>query len=177
VVTLTVPPLRERQEDIPPLVESYIDYLRPRVGREIYGITQEAMDALCRYSWPGNVRELINVIERAMLLCNGEEITLCDLPVAIAGSAQPAASPGGLPAVSQGQHDVPPEWLDKTLVEVRGAIVHDVERSYLAAMLRQTGGRVGETAARAGIEPRSLYEKMRRYGLRKEDFRPRRSGS
>ena len=173
VVNLTVPQLRERTEDIPPLVESYIDYLQPRIGREVYGIARDAMEALCGYSWPGNVRELINVVERAMLLSNAEEITRADLPAAIAGKLSTRDSDNAAPALPSGEHDVPAEWLDKTLVELRGSIVRQVERSYLAAVLRQTAGRVGETAERAGIEPRSLYDKMKRYGLRKEDFRPR----
>jgi len=174
VVALTVPPLRERVEDIPQLVDSYIDYLRPRVGREVYAIGEKAMEALCRYAWPGNVRELINVVERALLLCRADEIGLDDLPTTVTRAV--LSEPGGKPlALPRGEKEVPPEWLDKTLVEVRGAIVEQVERSYLAAVLRQTGGRIGEAAERAGIEPRSLYEKMKRYELKKEDFR-RRSG-
>jgi DNA-binding NtrC family response regulator len=175
VVSLTVPPLRERVEDIPALVASYIDYLGARIGREVYGITQSAMAALCAYDWPGNVRELINVVERAMLLCDGDEITREDLPAGIADAAGRESSLGALIGTSQSGWEVPAEWLEKTLVEVRGAIVADVERNYIAAMLRQTGGRVGETAEQAGIEARSLYDKMKRYGLRKEDFRPPRS--
>ena len=175
VVSLTVPPLRERVEDIPPLVESYIDYLGPRIGREVYAISQPAMDALRAYAWPGNVRELINVIERAMLLCNGEEITLEDLPATIAGTGAAFTSPRPSAAVPPSEEDVPAKWLEKTLPEVRAAVVQDLERRYLAALLRETGGRVGEAAGKAGIEPRSLYEKMKRYGLSKEDFRLRKS--
>jgi DNA-binding NtrC family response regulator len=168
VVSLTIPPLRERREDIPELVLNYIHYLRPRVGREVTGISADAMEALCRYSWPGNVRELINVIERAMLLCDGEEITPDDLPAAISGylGARGAAS------LLDAAGDVPPEWLDEPLSEVRRTVVDQIERAYLAALLRDTGGRVGETAARAGIQPRSLYDKMKQHGLRKEDFKP-----
>lgn len=176
VVSLTVPPLRERVEDIPALIESYIDYLGPRIGREIYGITQPAVDALCGYRWPGNVRELINVIERALLLCDGEEIVPEDLPAMISGAPVGSALAAVPQPVPRTAEEVPAEWMDKTLVEIRGAIVRDVERNYIAAMLRQTGGRIGETAQRAGIEPRSLYEKMKRYGLRKEDFRPPKAG-
>jgi DNA-binding NtrC family response regulator len=168
VVSLTIPPLRERREDIPELVESYIDYLRPRVGREVTGITGEALEALRRYTWPGNVRELVNVVERAILLCEDDQITLDDLPAAISGCL---ASPGT--PLAPGVGTVPKPWLSKPLSEVRAWAVESVERAYLAALLRETGGRVGETARRAGIQPRSLYDKMRRHGLRKEDFKPR----
>jgi DNA-binding NtrC family response regulator len=169
VVTLTVPPLRERREDIPELVESYIQHLRPRVGREVFGITDRALDALCQYSWPGNVRELINVIERAMLLCDGDEITRDDLPGAISGRRLiPSSSDTQVP---WGNHPIPTEWLQRPLSEVRQAAVDGVERAYLTELLRETEGRVGETAKRAGIQPRSLYDKMQQHGLRKEDFR------
>jgi DNA-binding NtrC family response regulator len=173
VVSLTIPPLRERQEDIAELVESYLDYLRSRVGREVNAISDEALEALCRYSWPGNVRELINVIERAMLLCADDEITLRDLPEAISGRASAASGWNGV--VGGGTGAVPREWLEKPLAAVRQAVVEGAERAYLAALLRETGGRVGETARRAGIRARSLYDKMQHLGLRKEDFKPKRN--
>jgi len=173
VVSLTVPPLRQRVEDIPALVESYIDYLRPRVGCEVYDISPDALEALCEYSWPGNVRELINVLERAILLCAGEEITPDDLPSSISGALGDGERAGGSLYVPTRPDDVSAEWLGRPLREIRREVVEDLERSYLAAMLHQTAGRVGETARRAGMEPRSLYDKMKRYQLRKEDFRPK----
>jgi len=169
VVSLTVPPLRERVEDIPTLAQSYVEYHRPRVGRVVQGISDEAMASLRRYGWPGNVRELINVVERAMLLCRGDTITLADLPATIAGCGTQGRP---VPAIPREADDVPAEWLDRPLKELRGAIVVDLERAYLSAMLRATGGRVGEAARRAGIDPRSLYEKMAQYGLAKRDFKP-----
>ena len=174
VVTLTIPPLRERREDIPELVGSYIEHLRPRVGRNVEGITDEAMEALCRYSWPGNVRELINVIERGMLLCD-DEITLDDVPTAISGRLA-VPDEGGI-VVAHGAAAIPDAWLERPLGEVRKDAAEAVERAYLAALLSQTGGRVGQTATRAGIQPRSLYDKMRYHGLRKEDFKSPRPGS
>jgi len=97
VVTLTVPALRDRLEDIPALVDSYISYFGNRIGSQAVGIVPEAIEALRAYSWPGNVRELINIIERAMLLCNGAEITTADFPAVIADSrtSLPAAASGG----------------------------------------------------------------------------------
>ncbi len=170
VVSLTIPPLRERREDIPELVDSYINFLRPRIGCDVYGIDNQARAALEGYPWPGNVRELINVIERAMLLAASAEITLADLPSGIRGCS-PAA--GGSETGKGGQRPlaVPDAWLDEPLKAVRKRVVADVETAYLARLLERTRGRVGETAALAGLEPRSLYAKMKRYGLRKEDFR------
>ncbi|HUW55008.1 MAG TPA: sigma-54 dependent transcriptional regulator [Planctomycetota bacterium] len=171
VVTLTIPPLRERREDIPELADSYIDYYSSRIGRSVTGIAPAALEALTGYSWPGNVRELINVIERAMLLCEGEEITLRDLPVSISGVGQ-----GGVPGLVlhpgvETSDAIPQDWLEMPLSEVRRQVVDRFERAYLAGLLEATGGRIGETARRAGMRARSLYDKMKRHGLHKEDFR------
>ena len=174
VVTLTVPPLREHAGDIPALAACYVEHLRPRVGCRVTGITDDAMQALCRYQWPGNVRELINVIERAMLLCSGDRITVQDLPESISG-----ARPPGRPqseTLSQ-PLALPDDMLHKPWQEVRRLILDQSERTYLAALLDQTGGRIAETAHRAGICPRALFEKMKRCGLRKEDYRPYRAQS
>ncbi len=168
VVTLTIPPLRERREDIPDLVQSYLKWLRPRVGRNVLRVSDEALESLLNYSWPGNVRELINIIERAMLLCAEEEITLADLPDVVRGPQSPGdrqVPPDG------GQSLLSEDWLSRPLREVHHAALDNIDRTYLTYHLKSTGGRVGETAKRAGIQPRALFAKMRQYGLRKEDFR------
>jgi DNA-binding NtrC family response regulator len=171
VVTLTLPPLRERREDIPELLQSYIDHFRLRLPSEVAAVHPDALAALTAYDWPGNVRELINAIERATLMAAGPEITLSDLPEAIQSSvprerAGDAADGGVLDAPwgSQG-------WADRPWREVREQIVEEAERRYLSHLLAQCSGRIGEAAKRAGMAPRSLFEKMRRHGLRKEDFR------
>jgi len=168
VMTLTIPPLRERREDIPDLVHDYIEHLRPRVGREVYGISDGALASMVDYLWPGNVRELINVVERAMLLASEPLIRRDDLPLSISQRG-PASGPGG--PLLGGQEDLPPAWLERPLSDVRREALGRVERAYLAGLLRLTGGRIGETAQRAGIQPRSLYDKMKQHSLAKEDFR------
>ena len=171
VVTLAMPPLRERREDVPMLIESYLSHLRAKIGGQITGIANEAVEALMEYSWPGNVRELINIIERAMLLCSGPVITIEDLPQAV--KIGPRRRYFSILSASGGKQapELPEEALRKPLGEVREAFLAEVERHYLAGLLRQTRGRVGETARRAGNRPRSLYDKMKKLGLRKEDFR------
>ena len=175
VVALTIPPLQDRREDIPTLVDSYINYLRPRIGCEVYGITDEALESLCQYSWPGNVRELINVIERAMLLCNDDKISLADLPETVSGRSGLEHAQITPASIMQEADSVSEEWLQKPLNEVRKEILERFEHTYLTGLLRLTGGRIGETAKRAGIQPRSLFDKMKRHGLRKEDFRPKKA--
>ncbi len=168
VVTLSLPPLRERQEDIPALALAYLERFRLQFGRQISGIGPAAMAALVAYSWPGNVRELINVMERSVLLCQGEEITTSDLPEIIADRAGPSA-PAATPPAILGDED---GWPDAKLIDVRREALAWIERRYLEHQLARCSGRIGETAARAGITPRALYNRMRVLGLHKEDFRP-----
>ena len=170
VVTLTMPPLRDRREDIPTLAMTYLEDLSAQLARPISGITADAMDALVAYAWPGNVRELINVMERAVLLGTGSEIALSDLPTSIAASGR-AASIDRRGDSQEGLWLPTRHWPDLSLAEAREQGVAAIERTYLAAVLERTHGRIGETAAHAGITPRFLYEKMKQLGLRKEDFK------
>jgi len=186
VVTVTVPPLRERGEDIPVLVERRIHYLAQETGRHVTEISAQAMQALCRYPWPGNVRELNNVLERAILLCDDTEISLEDLPESITATApehstvlraalsevERAASTGaGLAPDPAQRMRLPAQWLARPLHEVRETFLSDLERQYIEGLLIATRGRIGEAAKRAGIQERSLYEKMKKLDLRKEGFR------
>ena len=170
VVTVTVPPLRDRSEDIPALADRQIHYAAQVTGRHVTEIDPEAMEALCRYQWPGNVRELNNVIERAILLCDNTVIALSDLPESISGTT--AAAPDADSAPDSGHRlRLPKECLGKPLCEVREGCLADLEQQYIEGLLVATRGRIGETAKRAGIQQRSLYSIMKRFGLRKEDFR------
>lgn len=165
VVTLTIPPLRNRMEDISAMSRRFLSFYRHKVGREISGISEEVMAALCRYGWPGNVRELMNVIERAMLLCRTGTITLTDLP--------------NIFSTSSGRETEQPldplfdvsSWSRKTLPQVQAEVMERVERLYFKMILQKTRGRVGKAADIAGIHPRGMYNKMKRLGIRKENFK------
>ena len=123
------------------------------------------MKALCSYDWPGNVRELMNVIERSMLLCKTEEISLQDLPTIFqAGETLPK-----IPL--QGESDLASSWQGKTLPEVKKEIFDEVEALYLKLVLKETRGRINQAAGIAGIDARSLFNKMKKHGIRKEDFK------
>jgi DNA-binding NtrC family response regulator len=171
VVTLTVPPLRERREDVSRLVESYLEHFARQTAKRVSRVDERAMRALVRYDWPGNVRELINTIERAVLLCSGTQIGLEDLPARVAGKAEGVA--GSLLASGTGA-SLPAELLSRPLAEARKRIVAAFEARYLSSLLETAGGRVGEAAHKAGVNERTLYALMRRHGLRKEDFKRRR---
>ena len=162
VVVLEIPPLRDRRKDIPQLARRLLDRRR-RFGRRAGELSAEALDLLDRYRWPGNVRELGNVLERAALLSRGERIEPRHLG--------PLAVPRALPGADALWRD---EWLDRTLDEVRRAAAHEAERLYLTRLLDRTGGRIGESARQAGVDPRSLHRRMKAHGLRKERFKPAR---
>ena len=175
VVSLTIPPLCERREDVPALVRGLIEHFRGEIPHQIEGIASDAMEALGRYDWPGNVRELMNVIERAMLLTSDGDISRRDLPATISGLVPDLDPEFPTPqAIEEEFLSVPQEWLKQPLRDARQKLLTEFERAYLAGLLEETGGKIGETAKRAGIQPRSLFEKMKRLGLRKEDYRSRR---
>jgi len=165
VIRLKIPPLRMRREDIPNLARRFVKDFKQKIGRDIRQISEPAMMALCQYDWPGNIRELMNVIERSMLLCRTGEITMEDLPSVFQVGGNDTDG-------SLGSHQaVPDSWQGKTLIEVLAGIQESTERMYLQMVLQQTHGRIQEAAGLAGITSRSLYSKMKKYGLRKETFK------
>ena len=168
VVALEVPPLRERRGDLPDLVGGLIQYFRGELDADVEGVSERALERLLEHDWPGNMRELINVIERGMILCRGAELDVHDLPVELARPGDAAAVSG---RASSPADDLPADWERKTLREVRDEAVARAEQRYLDAVLRETHGVVKDAAARAGVGVRALYDRMRRYGLRKEDYR------
>ena len=168
VVTLDVPPLRQHPEDIPKLAERYLADFRIRFSSDVSSFSEEAMRALERYPWPGNIRELINVVERSVLLCEGTQITVDDLPRTIVPAprhAGTARSSSALDVLFDG------DWNSRHWKDVRNAVISSCEQTYFVDRLGKTKGNVEETARRAGINPRSLYDLMKRHGLKKEDFR------
>lgn len=173
VVTLTIPPLRKRREDIPAMVNHFIHYYQNRIGKEINRISPTAVEALTRYNWPGNVRELMNVIERAMLLAKTDEITLNDLPTIFLNTENAMIDDICISQtdLSGNLNELERVWKGKTLAEVKTEVLDQVERLYLTIALRQTRGRVGKAAQLAGIHPRGLYNKMKQYHLTKEMFK------
>jgi len=144
VIPITVPPLRQRKEDIPPLVDFFIKKYSSREGKKITGITREAMEALHHYPFPGNVRELENIIERAAVLGEGEFLTLADLPVFLK---------------EKREDDLATESLSLS-ERVKRLEVREIKRALLEA------GGVKSRAARAlGISERILSYKIKVYGL------------
>ena len=169
VVPLRIPSLSERPEDVPELLGRFIQHFRHAMPMtKVERISDAAVDALMAYSWPGNVRELINVVERAMLLSRGPEVTLTDLPPVIS-HRDTAAEPGA--SASSAKDTVPEGWLELSIKEVRELAIRKAEGAYLRAVLTRSKGHLAEAAKIVGLSARALYEKMKRYDLKKEDFK------
>ena len=168
VVTLDVPALRQHPEDIPSLAERYLTDFRLRFNSKVASFSDEAMQAMTRYAWPGNIRELINVVERAVLLCERVQVTLDDLPRTIVpGVSHPneSRSSSALDVLFDG------DWHSRAWKDVRNSVIGSCEQTYFTRQLGTTKGNVDETARLAEINPRSLYDLMKRHGLKKENFK------
>jgi two-component system, NtrC family, response regulator HydG len=143
VIEVRVPPLRERPEDLLPLVAVLLEKHRRRLGRGPCTVSLEAMEALRRHAWPGNVRELENALERALVLGRDDVIWPHDLPEAI-GRPQP---PGGEPPAGN-------------------RALEDVEREHILTTLRSLKGNKAAAARVLGLDRKTLYRKLDRYGER-----------
>ncbi|WKN20266.1 sigma-54-dependent Fis family transcriptional regulator [Azotobacter vinelandii] len=151
VLSLSVPPLRMRREDIPTLAQHFLERCARSLRKPVRGIAREALDILMAHAWPGNVRELENTIERAANLAGGELIEAEDLPLELAQVARRAAAPAVRcgAAMDLGSH----------------------EMNAIAAALRECRGNVRLAAKRLGVSRGGLYNKMNRYGLSADAFR------
>jgi two-component system response regulator AtoC len=153
VIPLRLPPLRERPSDLPALIDHALRSFAERYGRPVPPPPPVVLAAARAYPWPGNVRELRNLCERAALMGWA----------AVAPLLGQAAAPG--PSLAA------PADFSLPLLDARARLVERFEREYLTRLLKDHRGRVGEVARAAGIAERNLYEKMKAYGLSREDYR------
>jgi DNA-binding NtrC family response regulator len=144
VVQVTMPPLRQRKEDIPLLVHAFLKSFAEENGKPVPEITQEAMDALLSYDWPGNVRKLRNVIEHCVVMTTGPKIGLRNLPPEV----REATAGGGLGS--------------SKFIPTRGSRfnLHDTEHRLILQALEDTGGNVTQAAKKLGISRRTLHRKI-----------------
>jgi DNA-binding NtrC family response regulator len=143
VITITIPPLRERSDDIPDLARHFLTKYSRKMLKPVREFTPEALQALGHYSWPGNVRELENVVERAVILSDGESIGREDLAVPDA-SAVTAAAVTEKPGTGS---------------------LGEIERDHILRVLREAGGNQSRASQLLGIDRKTLYLKLRKYGL------------
>lgn len=146
VITVEVPPLRERVEDIPLLAARFLERFAERNRKSVRGFSAQALDCLLRHDWPGNVRELENAVERAVILCAGDLVTGRELPSAVTRDGEGERRPGEGFALA-------------------GLSLDAVERRAIEETLRLSGDNKSEAARRLGITRATLHNKLRRYGL------------
>jgi two-component system response regulator HydG len=146
VVTLVLPPLRERPGDVPLLIDHFMTSLASEHGRAVRGITPEARALLVRYDWPGNVRELRNALETMVLLTRHDVLDVDDVPEHIQRAT-------GQPGKASGHY------------ELAGRPLAEVERDLIESTLKLTEGNRQKAAKLIGIGERTLYRKLNEYGL------------
>ena len=148
IVSLNIPPLRERKEDILPLIEHFIEKYSKENGRENLSLSKETVDTLIKYNFPGNVRELENIIERAVVLSRGNTITVNDLPNVVKGF--------------KAEKEIPANE-ETTLIEQ----VEELEKKLIFDALTKSNGNQSQAGRLLGLTERNLRYKMQKYGIKK----------
>ena len=152
VLSIDVPPLRERRDDIPVLIDFFLRKHTRNTSRLVRGLTPEARRVMMDYAWPGNVRQLESAIERAILLCEGDQITVEDLPLEVRQEARPA---------SEGAFKLPPEGLS----------FEDVERDLIVQAMERTDYNITKAAKLLGLTFRTLQYRLEKFGIKRPDKR------
>jgi DNA-binding NtrC family response regulator len=150
VLSIDLPALRERREDIPVLIDYFLKKHTRDTSRLVRGLTPETRKLMIDYGWPGNVRQLESAIERAILLCEGDLITIEDLPLEVRQEAGPSAP---------GMFKLPPE----------GISFEDVERDLIMQAMEQTDYNITKSAKLLGLTFRTLQYRLEKFGIKKPD--------
>lgn len=154
VIPLVIPPLRERKEDIPLLVESFLKRLNSEKKKRIQGLNQEVMSALCEYQWPGNIRELENLIERLIILKGSGIVTIDDLPHKYVGKA---------PVEEQERFQLPGGDMNFN------SVIEGYEKQLITEALQKSGGNKKEAAQMLNLKRTTFIEKLKKMNLAPEN--------
>jgi DNA-binding NtrC family response regulator len=149
VIPVELPPLRDRASDVRALVNRFLDKANASHGTAVASVSPEAMDLLVRHGWPGNVRQLESVVERAVLLCEGNVVTPADLPSEVRLNTAPAARPYGF--------DIPAEGID----------IEEFERQLIVQAMEKSGWVIAKAARLLGLTYRTLQYRLEKFGLKK----------
>ena len=147
VVTIHLPPLRERREDLPLLIQAFLEEFSAKYDKRIVSVDEAARQALVTQAWPGNIRELRNALERAVIVCDGELIRAEHLPVPIAPVRLSVAEPESADAIAFAV----------------GTNLDDAEKALILKTLAAHGNNKTQTAQILGISLKTLHNKLRRY--------------
>ena len=156
VVRITMPPLRDRKEDIPLLVRGFLRHFCKANDKPLLEVTADAMNALLTYDWPGNVRELRTAIEHGVVMATGPKITLRDLPMSVRQTANAPLPRGISPATAFGE-------------KVNPLDLHETERKLVLQALASTRGNVTAAAKKLGISRRTLHRKINEMNVEKSE--------
>ncbi|MBN2384114.1 sigma-54-dependent Fis family transcriptional regulator [bacterium] len=159
VVPIRLPSLRERIDDIPFLIDYFLQKFNTKLGKQVVGFEDDARNMLMNYNWPGNIRELENVMERCILLSEGPKIIASELPQLLSRN---------------GRDPIETDHDDGTVPSLKEAVkkhTQRVERGLIIRMLQETGGNITKAANLLGISRKSLQTKMKEYNLRERDER------
>ena len=169
VVPIQIPPLRERREDVPPLVAHFLNVYSEANNRYVVHIERAAIEALQNYDWPGNVRELQNYVERAVVMAEGDELTIDLLPDCVLGKEPPRSSRRRAPAdVETLTHELVQLGLSGAGPEednLSARIVNRVERELIAQVMLSCNNVQTKAASRLGINRNTLHKKLKEYQL------------
>ncbi len=158
VFPIKMPSLRERMEDIPLLVDHFLERHANLAGGKVLKFSHAALSAMMRYPWRGNIRELENIVRRAILTAEEDTIDSLDLPGQEAEPKRPAS-------------DREPPASAMPLKDYLSSITRDAEERYLRKALRESKGNVLQVARLMEVDRKTVYRKMTEYGIRPEDFR------
>lgn len=163
VITIFIPPLRERKEDIPLLVDHFLKKHRGICKKELGGLSPRALQALMDYSWPGNVRELENVLLRGMVLCRGDFIDVEDLPEELTQKG---------PSGKEQERTIPADRqeLIQMKKEAQQRIKEEIEKNFIIEALRRGKGNIQRSAALVNMDRRQFQNLIKKYGISKYDF-------
>ena len=162
VVNIRIPPLRERREDIPEILDYYLKKSASDNGKDVADISPEALGVLMAYDWPGNVRELRNCVERMVVFARGTTLTMTDVPADIRSAVGEQFEAKTMPPKAAEAAPTEP------LVNV-GFNVKENEKSLILKALEECGGNRSQAALKLNISRRTLYRKLHEYGLAKDD--------
>jgi nitrogen regulation protein NR(I) len=179
VMEITLPPLRERRDDIPEIVKYFLSRHREALVSEATGISPKAMEALMAHDWPGNIRQLENVIRRAMVMCNGSIVNIDHLefgpdgaraddsrPTVTAQAATSAAPTNGHSTPSSPAPDDMDHLVERLLCSGKTALIEDMEKLLIGRALEKLNGNQLQTAKLLGITRNTLRSRIEKYGLR-----------
>ena len=153
VISITIPPLRERQDDIFLLTQHFLQQLNLKYRRRIEGLNDQARDMVSAYQWPGNVRELQNVIERAYYLADPPFITAKDLP-------------GHLENLDKNRPNE--KWLSLSYKDAKSIALEQFEKTYLSTHLTKNEWNISKTADECGIDRRTIHRLINKFNLKNE---------